>query len=88
MEIHLLDLGEDRLALIDETGLDVQVLSLTTPKLHDFGPECLDLARPPSVRHARYPSASALMKSPQPSVINIHLFATPRISVPSPVHSS
>jgi len=44
-EIRLLDLAEDRLALMDETGLDVQVLSLTTPMLHDLGPESLDIAR-------------------------------------------
>lgn len=30
---------------MDETGLDVQVLSLTTPALHDLGPESVDLAR-------------------------------------------
>ncbi|OHV08701.1 hypothetical protein BH688_11765 [Kushneria phosphatilytica] len=28
-----------------ETGLDVQVLSLTTPTLHDLGAESIDLAR-------------------------------------------
>src|SRR5271170_2950804 len=42
---RLLDLAEDRLALMDETGLDVQVLSLTTPMLHDLGSESFDLAR-------------------------------------------
>ena len=41
----LLDLTEGRLALMDETGLDVQVLSLTTPALHDLGPESIDMAR-------------------------------------------
>jgi hypothetical protein len=30
IEQRLLNLAEDRLALMDETGLDVQVLSLTT----------------------------------------------------------
>ncbi len=44
-EARLLDLAEDRLALMDETGLDVQVLSLTTPMLHDLGPESIDMAR-------------------------------------------
>ena len=44
-EARLLDLAENRLALMDETGLDVQVLSLTTPMLHDLGPEIIDLAR-------------------------------------------
>ncbi len=45
IEGRLLDLAEDRLTLMDETGLDVQVLSLTTPMLHDFGPESIDMAR-------------------------------------------
>ncbi len=45
IEGRLLDLAEDRLALMDETGLDVQVLSLTTPMLHDLGPESIDMAR-------------------------------------------
>ena len=37
---RLADLGEGRLALMDEQGVDVQVLSLTTPGLHnlDAGP--------------------------------------------------
>lgn len=42
---RLLDLAEERLALMDETGLDVQVLSLTTPALHDLGPDSVDMAR-------------------------------------------
>ncbi len=45
VERRLLDLADDRLALMDETGLDVQVLSLTTPMLHDFGAESIDMAR-------------------------------------------
>jgi predicted TIM-barrel fold metal-dependent hydrolase len=45
VERRLLDLADDRLALMDETGLDVQVLSLTTPALHDLGRESVDLAR-------------------------------------------
>ncbi|MDR3437236.1 amidohydrolase family protein [Telmatospirillum sp.] len=45
IEGRLLDLAEDRLALMDETGLDIQVLSLTTPALHDLGPESVDMAR-------------------------------------------
>jgi len=44
-EVRLLDLAKARLALMDETGLDVQVLSLTTPMLHDLGPESLELTR-------------------------------------------
>lgn len=42
---RLLNLADQRLALMDETGLDVQVLSLTTPSLHDIGPASVDLAR-------------------------------------------
>ncbi len=45
VERRLLDLADERIALMDETGLDVQVLSLTTPVLHDLGPESVDLAR-------------------------------------------
>ncbi|WP_334314133.1 amidohydrolase family protein [Agrobacterium tumefaciens] len=45
IERRLFDLAEDRLAMMDETGLDVQVLSLTTPALHDLGPESVDMAR-------------------------------------------
>jgi predicted TIM-barrel fold metal-dependent hydrolase len=32
-------LGEQRLALMDESGVDVQVLSVTTPALHNLEPE-------------------------------------------------
>jgi len=42
---RLADLTDERLALMDETGLDIQVLSLTTPALHDLGPESVELAR-------------------------------------------
>ena len=35
---RLADLGEHRLALMDEQGVDVQVLSLTTPSLHNLAP--------------------------------------------------
>jgi len=45
MEHRLLDIAGDRLALMDEAGLDVQVLSLTTPALHDLGPDSVGLAR-------------------------------------------
>ena len=45
IEQRLFDLAGDRLALMDETGLDVEVLSLTTPALHDLGRESVDLAR-------------------------------------------
>lgn len=42
---RLVDLTDERLALMDETGLDVQVLSLTTPALHDLGAESTEVAR-------------------------------------------
>ncbi len=45
VERRLLDLADERIALMDETGLDVQVLSLTTPALHDLGHQAVDLAR-------------------------------------------
>ena len=39
LEERLEDLGEQRLALMDESGVDVQVLSVTTPALHNLEPE-------------------------------------------------
>ena len=43
---RLLDLAQDRLAAMDEAGVDVQVLSLTTPGLHDLPAEqAVDLQR-------------------------------------------
>ena len=39
IEQRLDDLGEGRLALMDESGVDVQVLSVTTPALHNLGAE-------------------------------------------------
>lgn len=42
---RLADLGEQRLSLMDETGVDVQVLSLTTPGLNNLGQRGVDLAR-------------------------------------------
>jgi hypothetical protein len=48
---------------MDETGLDVQVLSLTTPALHDLGPESVEMAR--SRFGARLPGAElSTHKSP------------------------
>ena len=38
MEARLDDLGPQRLALMDESGVDVQVLSVTTPALHNLEP--------------------------------------------------
>ncbi len=45
VEHRLADLGSTRLQLMDETGIDVQVLSLTSPSLHNLGPESVGLAR-------------------------------------------
>lgn len=45
IEERLLNMAEGRLSLMDETGIDVQVLSLTTPALHDLGPKSVDVAR-------------------------------------------
>jgi predicted TIM-barrel fold metal-dependent hydrolase len=43
---RLRDLGEGRIALMDEAGVDVQVLSVTTPALHNLeAEESVDLAR-------------------------------------------
>jgi predicted TIM-barrel fold metal-dependent hydrolase len=39
IEERLDDLGERRIALMDESGVDVQVLSVTTPALHNLEPE-------------------------------------------------
>ncbi|QJD77311.1 amidohydrolase family protein [Spirosoma rhododendri] len=36
---RLNEIGEQRLALMDESGVDVQVLSVTTPALHNLAPE-------------------------------------------------
>jgi predicted TIM-barrel fold metal-dependent hydrolase len=46
IEERLNDLGEHRLALMDESGVDVQVLSVTTPALHNLeAEESVSLAR-------------------------------------------
>jgi predicted TIM-barrel fold metal-dependent hydrolase len=45
IESRLFDLADGRLALMDETGLNVQVLSLTTPGLHDLGRDSIEIAR-------------------------------------------
>ena len=39
IEDRLNDLGQGRIALMDESGVDVQVLSVTTPALHNLEPE-------------------------------------------------
>jgi len=45
IERRLFDLADERIALMDETGLDVQVLSLTSPGLHDLEVGGLEIAR-------------------------------------------
>ena len=45
IESRLEDIGETRLQLMDEAGVDVQVLSLTSPSLHNVGSESIVLAR-------------------------------------------
>lgn len=45
IENLLEDICSTRLKLMDETGIDVQVLSLTSPSLHNLGIESVDLAR-------------------------------------------
>ncbi len=43
---RLMELGRDRLAAMDAAGIDVQVLSLTTPGVQDLAPEdAVKLAR-------------------------------------------
>lgn len=44
IEARLEDIGQTRLSLMDETGVDVQVLSLTSPSLHNLGPDSVALA--------------------------------------------
>ncbi len=45
IERRLLDLADGRIASMDEAGIDVQVLSLTTPALHDLEHGSVDVAR-------------------------------------------
>lgn len=42
---RLFDLTDQRLALMDESGLDIQVLSLTSPALHGLGAESIGMAQ-------------------------------------------
>ncbi|MBK5261947.1 MAG: amidohydrolase [Peptostreptococcaceae bacterium] len=44
IENRLDEIGDTRLKLMDETGIDVQVLSLTSPSLHNLGSESVFLA--------------------------------------------
>jgi predicted TIM-barrel fold metal-dependent hydrolase len=45
IESRLEEIGGARLQLMDETGIDVQVLSLTSPSLHNLGKESVPLAK-------------------------------------------
>ncbi len=45
IENRLDDMGSTRLSLMDESGIDVQVLSLTTPGLHNLGKASISLAQ-------------------------------------------
>lgn len=45
IETRLEEIGENRLSLMDESGIDVQVLSLTSPGLHNLGSESVTLAQ-------------------------------------------
>lgn len=45
MALLLEDIADTRLKNMDETGVDVQVLSLTSPSLHNLGKESVHLAR-------------------------------------------
>ncbi|TPG14705.1 amidohydrolase [Sphingomonas koreensis] len=71
---RLADLGEGRLALMDEQGVDVQVLSLTTPGLHNLGPSTAvemarrvnDLIAETCVRHPERFQGFAALPTPDP----------------------
>ena len=45
IENRLEDIGANRLNHMDESGVDVQVLSLTSPGLHNLGSNSIHLAR-------------------------------------------
>lgn len=44
IDSRLKEIGDTRLQLMNETGVDVQVLSLTSPSLHNVGPDGIALA--------------------------------------------
>lgn len=60
IEARLDDLGEDRIALMDESGVDVQVLSVTTPALHNLDAE----SSVPLARRTNDVLAAAIAKHP------------------------
>lgn len=45
LEKLLEEIGSTRLKLMDETGIDVQVLSLTSPSLHNLGTQSIQIAK-------------------------------------------
>lgn len=60
IEERLDNLGEGRIALMDESGVDVQVLSVTTPALHNLEPEESVIV----ARHTNDLVAAAIAKYP------------------------
>ncbi|MEZ2347841.1 amidohydrolase family protein [Terriglobus sp. RCC_193] len=60
VEARLDDLGEGRIVLMDESGVDVQVLSVTTPALHNLDVE----VSVPLARHTNDLLAAAIAKYP------------------------
>jgi len=77
IEARLDELGPQRLALMDEAGVDVQVLSVTTPALHNLEPaESVALARQTNdllaATVAKYPArfqGFATLPMPAPSEV-------------------
>ena len=73
IEERLGDLGQGRIALMNESGVDVQVLSVTTPALHNLEPEesvilarsTNDLATATNWRDALRPDARQKPGSPR-----------------------
>lgn len=71
---RLADIGKGRLALMDEQGVDVQVLSLTTPGLHNLAPDVAvgmarrvnDLIADTCVRHPDRFQGFAALPTPDP----------------------
>ncbi|MEG3123373.1 amidohydrolase family protein [Sphingomonas sp. GB1N7] len=71
---RLADLGSGRIALMDEQGVDVQVLSLTTPGLHNLSPEAAveasrrvnDLIADTCTRHPNRFQGFAAIPTPDP----------------------
>jgi len=81
IEARLDDLGLTRLELMDEAGVDVQVLSVTTPALHNLEPrQSVDLARQTNdllaatvAKHPTRFQAFALLPTASPSEAALEL---------------